>query len=276
MKKKKKMYDQNIDEDEYYNNTYETQHVNVFDLSDILKSMFTDEKEFVSDKSTHTKKPQTQRILVLSLDDVVFGCTKKVKYEQTLKCEKCDVNGLSHTGLMHCLSCNGQGFVESFPLPSICRSCNGESVIRQNLHKCKDCDGGFNLQIHEINVKLESGISHNKMINVNDELVVTVKHGFISKEMKVKNNDIHLIKTIKIEEAILGFKYEIKLTDTESVIKLKSDKYIDTTQPWIIQNRGVLFNKNERGNLVIKFIIQGSSYSNNIIKFRKAFEKIFA
>jgi molecular chaperone DnaJ len=269
---KKTLYDRNLDSDIYKQDV----HMHVFDLSDLLKNMFNmeDENEFtgVEDGQKHIKQSNVE----LSLDDVVFGCIKIITYENQIKCSKCDLKGYTHSGLIHCLRCNGQGYMPSFPFPTVCPSCNGESIIRQNLQQCKDCENGFKNELMEAEIKLKSGINHNTKIDVNTRLTVLVKHRYDMKKIKIKSNDIIIKQVIKIEEALLGFKTKIYTTKKDGTILLKSDKYIDTTQPWIIENKGICYDDNKRGNLIIQFVIEGSEFPDKIIKFKKAFQKIFA
>jgi DnaJ-class molecular chaperone len=188
------------------------------------------------------------------------------------------MNGTAHTGLMHCMGCNGQGYIPSFPFPTVCPSCNGESVIRQNLHKCKECVDGYLKEPVEVEIKLDSGTSHNQKLQVNHELMIIFKHQINENEeytLKIKNKDIYAQIKITIEESILGFKKIIKLSEKESTITLKSEKYFNTKEPWVIKKRGIV-QGDDRGNLVVKFVIEGSKFEKNLIKFRKAFEKIFA
>lgn len=274
---KRQLYDQNIDVDSMNNatNPFAAEvHMNVFDLGDILKNVFN-----VQEEREEEPKNQINKIVNLNLDDIVFGCTKKVQYESTKKCKKCDKNGFAHTGLMHCMGCNGQGYLPSFPFPSVCPSCNGESVIRQNLHKCKECTNGYLKELVNLEIKMDSGTVHNQKLSVNHELTVIFKHHINCNNaftMKIKNNDIYIQVKITIEELILGFKKKIRLTEKESTVTLNSEQYFDTKESWVIENRGIQINENTRGDLFVKFVVEGSKYEKNLIKFRKAFEKIFA
>lgn len=273
---KKQLYDQNIDSEGLTDSFASEVHMSVFDLGDILKNVFQSHEEF------HKPKQCITRIVPLNLDDIVFGCVKQVRYDSSKKCKRCDMNGTAHTGLMHCMGCNGQGYIPSFPFPTVCPSCNGESVIRQNLHKCKECIDGYLKEPIEVEIKLESGTSHNQKLQVNQELMVIFKHQINENEgytLKIKNQDIYAQIKITIEESILGFKKIIKLSERESTVTLKSEKYFDTKEPWVIKNRGIKQQDAQgvsRGNLVVKFVIEGSKFEKNIVKFRKAFEKIFA
>lgn len=277
---KRDLYDRNIDADDIGHGDFGGVHMNMFDLGDILKNVFTENVDFFqtnqSPRFGNAKIPKHTVNVELNLDDVVFGCTKTVMYDHTIKCKKCDENGMTHTGLIHCITCSGQGYLPTFPFPTQCHSCGGESVIRQNLQKCQSCDAGYTSEKLEVEIKLNPATTHNQKIEVTSDLDIVLKHRFHLKDIKIKGSDIYLRTTIKIEEAILGFKKTIRLTDSESVITLRSEQYFDTSESWTIKNRGVYVNENKRGNLIVNFAIEGSDYGKNIIKFRKAFEKIFA
>ena len=257
---KRTLYDRDIHEEEDI-------HVNIFDLGDILKNVFN-----VVDDQAQTFEKQT-KLINLSLDDVVYGCEKVVKYNKLKKCKRCDDHGLTHTGVIHCLRCNGQGYIPMFPIPTVCPSCNGESVIRQNLQKCKHCKSGFLEEFFEANISLKSGIKHNDKIDINNDLTVVLKHSF-DKKYRVVNNDIHYKCAITIEEAILGINKTIELTTKENIL-LKKDTYIDNTHPWVVKGKGVYMEGGLRGDLIVKVVIVGSNDFSRFIKYRKAFSKMF-
>ena len=96
---KRTMYDRDIDSEQEI-------HVDVFDLGDIFKNMFNFEERDIP-------RTSNDQVIDLSLDDVVYGCTKIVQYQQEIKCKKCDGHGHTFTGVIHCMRCNGQGYIPS-------------------------------------------------------------------------------------------------------------------------------------------------------------------
>ena len=261
---KKYMYDNDINIENDQN-----VHVDIFDLGDLLKNMFN-----MGESEATTLPQMTLETVKLSLDDVIYGCVKHVEYMKKIKCKHCDDHGLVHSGIIHCLRCNGQGYIPMFPIPTLCPSCNGESVIRQNLQKCKHCDGGYQTNVMKADIKLRSGIKHNEQIKISEELTIVLKHSFKS-SYKVLNDDIHFKCVITIEEAILGIDKLIHISSRENVV-LKQDECIDNTKPLVIKGRGVCKQDETRGDLVVSFVIVGSRYYDKFVKYRKAFLKIFS
>lgn len=263
---KKRMYDSDIDFDQHQQQQHD-ENFTVFDLSDILKNVFNVQEV------PHNRNEKVVHI-DLSIDDVVYGCVKMVKYTQHAKCSKCDENGTTHTGLIHCFRCNGQGYLPTFPMPTVCPSCNGDSIIRQNVQKCKACNLGYIEEVFEAEVKLKSGVKHNEQLSITNDLSVVIQHVF-EKSYKIKNDNIHLRCIITLEEAIIGTNKLITITSKES-ITLKSGKYIDNTEPFVVKGKGVLKDDHSRGDCIIHFVIVGSKCADKFIKYRKAFLKIFS
>ena len=76
------------------------------------------------------KKGSDLRIKVsVTIDDVIKGCQKKIKYKRQCKCESCD--GKGGTDVRNCLPCNGSGrrvVVQNTPFGQI-RQETGLSLI---------------------------------------------------------------------------------------------------------------------------------------------------
>lgn len=267
---KRNMYDMNLNVPNGGFHDFQYVNIDMFDLDDIMKNIFS--------KGNETQPKQKDIIDVhLSLDDVVFGCVKKVLFDHVAKCVHCDEDGLVDSGSDPCMTCQSTGFTNPFHFPMICTKCKGFGQIRKNLRKCNKCTKGFVNEKMEASVALQPGIFDKEKIPLNEHIDIITHHVFDKKKYKIKGNNIHMKISLTIEQALIGFQKEIALTEKEDVLLLKSNTFYDTSKPITIENKGIYFqDKKQRGNLVVKFLIKGTAYKHRIVKFRDAFVKIFS
>ena len=106
-----------------------------------------------------TTKGGDLRIRVsITLDEVINGGTKKLKFKRKIVCNPC--SGKGGTDVSTCLKCNGVGVVNKnnglFIVSVNCDNCNGTGTIIRN--KCNTCSGTkFNYQEEIIDFKIRPG-----------------------------------------------------------------------------------------------------------------------
>ncbi len=157
--------------------------------------------------------------LSLTLEEVMLGSNKKVKYKRQTPCSPCNGKGGSDT--KSCLACNGTGqrtVTQQTPFGIItqtmaCNNCGSSGRVVHN--PCKSCNGeGTKIteEVVEINIPkgAVSGMNFTMSGNGNHVrdgipgdlhiLIDEIKHAKFRREA----NDLHCEQWISIPDAVLG------------------------------------------------------------------------
>jgi molecular chaperone DnaJ len=172
-----------------------------------------------------TRKGNDLRVqLTVNLEEVIMGCTKKVKYKRQVPCTPC--NGKGGSELKNCLSCNGTGqrnVTQQTPFGIVtqtmpCNNCNSSGQIVSN--PCKSCKGdGTVLTEETIDINLPKGVASGMNLTMQGNgnhvrsgqpgdlqiLIDEIKHPKFRRE----GNDLHCEEWISIPDAVLGRKLNI-------------------------------------------------------------------
>ena len=173
-----------------------------------------------------TKKGSNLKIKVnLSIEDILNGVIKTVKYKRNKKCNTCDGTGGKNT--TKCNTCNGLGkriAVQETPFGQIrqeviCDQCNGEGNIIKD--KCNTCNGnGYVIQQDTVNIDIPKGVSSDMKINMRGDgnyargggygdlhvFINEIKEDYFNRD----NNNILIEKEISVLDAILGNTIDVK------------------------------------------------------------------
>jgi molecular chaperone DnaJ len=271
------LYDNNISKDDL-DIGQSMPNAFVFDFNDILGTIFSASYH----EQPHTNETAVKKqYIYLSIDDVVFGCTKQVTYTSKLKCKKCNGEGQTFTSLIQCMSCGGKGYREGLPFPIICHSCHGESIIKTNAKICTACNGaGYGKHDLTKDIYVEPGKPHNSQMFMKiEELNLVFKHKF-DKHTKCFKNDIYIKHPITIEELLCGFEHMIRITEKDPCIQLTRDGYFDTRDVVTFKKMGVVCSsasnsQEERGDVILRICVEGTRKELALKKFKPAFVKIF-
>jgi molecular chaperone DnaJ len=102
--------------------------------------------------------------VTLTIDEILKGCNKKLKYKKQTKCEPC--SGKGGTDSKDCLTCGGSGrrvVVQNTPFGQMrteatCPDCQGSGKIIKN--KCNSCHAqGTNVKENVVDVQIPAGVS---------------------------------------------------------------------------------------------------------------------
>ena len=157
--------------------------------------------------------------VVLNIDEILKGCTKKLRYKRHTKCSPC--NGKGGSDVRECLTCKGTGHrtvVQNTPFGQMrtettCPDCRGTGSIVRN--QCNQCHGeGTQLKEQVIDVEVPVGVSNGMQLNMqgfgNDSkdgiagdlhILVEEAQDF---SYKREGNNIIVEKTISVIDAICG------------------------------------------------------------------------
>jgi len=173
-----------------------------------------------------TSRGSDLRIKVsLTIEDILKGVNKKIKYKRQSKCEPC--NGLGGTDIRDCLSCRGTGrrqVIQNTPFGQIrqethCPDCSGTG--KQIKNKCNICHGdGTTLKEEVVDVDIPAGVSNGIQLSmrgygnhirdgVPGDLIIIIdeiKEFYFKRE----NNNIIVEKEISVIDAIIGSNIDVK------------------------------------------------------------------
>lgn len=161
----------------------------------------------------------------LSIDEILKGGLKKLKYKRQSKCNTCE--GKGGTDIKPCIPCNGSGqrvIVQNTPFGQIrqastCPDCAGSGT--QIHSKCRDCSGnGTILKEETVEVDIPAGLSNGMQLQMSGNgnhvrngvpgdlfiVIEEVREFYFKRE----NNNIIVEKEISVLDAIIGSHLKIK------------------------------------------------------------------
>jgi len=187
------------------------------------------------------QRPQSRgsnlRIKVtLTIDEILKGTTKKLKYKRQDKCTSCD--GKGGTDVRNCIPCNGSGqrtVVQNTPFGQIrqattCPDCAGSGQVVHT--KCNDCKGdGTIVKDQTVEVEIPMGVSNGMQMNMTgfgnyirngqpgDLHIIVEEERDLS--FKRENNNIIVEKTISVIDAIIGSNVKVKTPHGEMAVAIE-------------------------------------------------------
>jgi len=172
----------------------------------------------------------------LTLNDIINGCTKKLKYTRKVECSSC--NGQGGTDVVNCGQCKGSGHVVytqqtnfgTIQQSYTCPKCQGEGNEIKNV--CGSCNGsGTKKSTEIIEVEIPKGATEGTYLKKPLSGHYTKNGDFGDLHIQISEkpefnyirdglNLVH-IETISIIDAIIGCKKELTLPDgTKTTYKI--------------------------------------------------------
>lgn len=175
--------------------------------------------------NTQQKGSDLRIKVTLTIDEIIKGATKKIKFKRAKQCKTCSGNG--GTDVRTCLPCNGTGqrvVIQNTPFGQIrqatsCPDCQGSG--KQIINKCRPC-GGDGTILDEVvtDVDIPAGLSTGAQLNmkgygnesrngISGNLIIQIeeiKESYFRRE----NNNIIIEKTISVIDAIVGSNIKVK------------------------------------------------------------------
>lgn len=204
-----------------------------FNMDDIFSQfgdVFGSFNKRYSRQSTQTRGSDLRVKVSLTIDEVLKGTGKKLKYKRACQCKKC--NGKGGTDTRDCLPCRGTGqrvVVQNTPFgqirqATICPDCQGAG--KQTLNRCGGCNGdGTTLQDQVVDVDIPAGVSTGMQLNMNGygnesksgvsgNLVIAIEE-VTENWFRREGNNIVIEKSISVLDAILGSNIKLKTPQGE-------------------------------------------------------------
>jgi molecular chaperone DnaJ len=240
-----------------------------FGMNDIF-SRFGDFFGF-GGQSQQVRKGNDLRVKVqLTLDDIIKGVDKKIKYIRQVKCGTCD--GIGGKDLTNCGMCQGSGqrrIVQNTPFGTIqqvvtCNSCGGSGQIVRT--SCSNCRSQGTVPKEEvIDIQIPKGVSSGNILNMTQygnwikngvpgDLHVLIEE-LPDNNFKRENNNIVYDQTISVIDAILG--KEISLQTPHGEIKFSINPGTNHGKVLRIKSKGIPdLNNGILGDLLIRMNIR--------------------
>ena len=174
--------------------------------------------------------------VVLNIDDILKGTTKKLKYKRHVKCDPC--SGKGGTDIHNCSTCNGTGqrvVVQNTQFGQIrnqttCNVCSGTGKEIKN--KCGTCHGqGTQIKDEVVDVTIPAGVSTGMQLKMdgfgNDirdgipgDLYIVVEE---AQDFSYKRdvNNIIVNKTISVIDAICGANIKVDTPHGEMSVNIQ-------------------------------------------------------
>lgn len=174
----------------------------------------------------------------LTLKEIAFGATKKVRIKRQRTCSSC--NGQGGTGSKSCTTCNGMGQVRQVSQSlfgqmvnvSTCPACHGSGKAFTN--PCNTCYGeGRKREDSTISIKVPAGVTEGNYLTLRGEGDVGKNGGpagdiiavIVEKEDKFftrKGQDLYCELEVPVTKLVLGGSQRVPTLDGEVQIKLSS------------------------------------------------------
>lgn len=210
--------------------------------------------------------------LDISFEDSIFGVRRKILITKQSNCDICSGSGAKKgTKMNTCTTCNGQGKVRemkrsilgTFQTVVECHKCEGVGKIAEE--KCNECKGaGVNRKQSEIEVNIPAGINNGEMIRMTGmgEAVKGGQSGDLYIKVNVKPHNIFKRDganlttdlTIKLSDALLGFKYE--LTTLDGKLEVTIPEGIGHGELLRVRGKGVPQGGSRRGDIILRIQIK--------------------
>jgi len=207
-----------------------------FNMDDIF-SQFGDIFGQRYNRQPRQTKGSDLRIKVsLTIDEILKGTNKKLKYRRQDRCEKC--SGQGGTDVKDCLPCNGVGqrtVIQNTPFGQIrtattCPDCGGSG--KQIKSKCGDCHGDGTVSKEQtVDVEIPAGVSNDIQLTMNgfgnytrnglpgnlQIIIEEIKETYFTRD----RNNINIEKTISVLDAILGANVKVKTPHGDLTIAIE-------------------------------------------------------
>jgi len=207
----------------------------------------------------------------ITFEESIFGVKRTISLEKQSKCSTCHGSGgAPGTKMDTCKTCNGQGQVRemkrsilgSFASVRGCDECHGTG--KRPHEKCHDCKGaGVRRKQEEFSIDIPAGIKPGEMIRMTGmgEAVQGGDAGDLYIKMNIRShgvfkrdgNNLTMDLKIKLSDALLGMKYELKTLEGNT-LEVKIPEGINHGEFLRVRGKGVP-HRGSRGDIIIRVLV---------------------
>jgi len=187
-------------------------------------------------KPRKKKGPDLRIKVSLTLDEIIKGTTKKLKYKRQTKCQPCD--GKGGTDIRKCVMCSGTGqrmVIQNTPFGQITQSASCpdcQATGEQVSHKCSHCNGqGTQVQEQTVDVDIPAGVSNGMQMNMSgfgnsirggeDGDLQIIFDEIRDPSFRREGGNIIIDKEISVIDAIIGATVNVKTPHGEISITIE-------------------------------------------------------
>jgi len=209
-----------------------------------------------------------------------MGKQGKFKLDKTIVCPGCAGKGASKpNAVAKCAACEGSGIQVTMrhlgfgmvqQLQEQCRHCGGEGETIKMKDRCKQCNGDkVTKESKFIDVFVDKGMSHGQKITFSGEAdqapdiepgdIVLVLQEKEHAVFKREDQDLHMLKKIKLVEALGGFQFQITHLDGRVLlVKSSPGEVIKPGDYRWVEGEGMTQHRNpfDKGRLKIVFDVE--------------------
>ena len=205
----------------------------------------------------------------LTIQEIITGCTKKMKYKRQDTCKPC--SGKGGSDVRDCIPCGGSGrriVAQNTPFGQMrtetgCPDCNMTGKIVHN--KCNSCNGdGTTLMEQEVDIEIPKGVSNGIQLTmhgfgnsirdgVNGDLQIVIDE-IRNNTFKREGGNLIVDKEISVLDAIMGANVKVNTPHGEMVVTIQPG-----TQPGTItrmHGKGVSDIQYGLGDLIINLKVK--------------------
>ena len=224
----------------------------------------------------------------ITFEESIFGVKRNVLITKQSKCDICKGDGAKPgTKMNTCKTCNGQGKIRemkrsilgTFQSVKECDHCHGKGKIPED--KCTECKGhGVLRKQEDINIGVPAGINNGEMIRMTGkgEAIAHGATGDLYIKINVKSHSIfkrdganlNMDLPIKLSDALLGMKYNLKTLDGDLEVKIPEG--VNHNELLRVRGKGVPQGGSSRGDIIIRIQIKMPNKLSK--KAKEAIEKL--
>lgn len=223
-------------------------------------------------------------VVNLTLEDVVNGVVKSVKYMRIEFCNTCLGKGYeSESDVAKCNQCNGTGQVDRVlnmgffqqVFREMCHNC--QATGKMILKPCRVCHGKLTFEKEAtVKIKISPGVKHNDSIVLKNkgnqiaqdmytDLNIVVKVAKHKVYERISDKDLKTQVTISLSDALCGFEKELQFLDGTS-FTVSSKEIVNPETVTIIENKGVYKNGKLHVMYNIEFPKELGTFLNDVYK----------
>lgn len=223
-------------------------------------------------------------VVNLTLEDVVNGVVKSIKYMRIEFCNTCSGKGYeSDSDVSKCNQCNGTGQVDRVlnmgffqqVFREMCHQC--QATGKMILKPCRVCHGKLTFEKEaSVKIKISPGVKHNDSIVLKNkgnqiahdmytDLNIVVKVAKHKVYERISDTDLKTQVTISLSEALCGFEKELQFLDG-SKFTISSKDIVNPDTVTMVDDKGVYKKGKLHVTYKIEFPTNLSTFLNQVYK----------